>query len=180
MTGSNTTTLKRTPEQAVSCDVPADQTVRVSPVKTFNATVLKAKSLDGEHSLTSMMSSRRSGLHSLHKKFAEEMEQRRRVSFAAASEEKNNSFAAASEEKNSVSEPPLKRRRFQRRNSKTAAMMFNSMASIVSSDLGDSPIDEKPKEAKAAEDSWEGGVEIAEELVRQLKLRRQSLNDALA
>jgi hypothetical protein len=169
MAGSNSTTLKRTPEQDVSCDVPAEQTVRVSPVKTFDATVLKAKSLDGEHSLTSMMSSRRSGLHSLHKKFAEEMEQRRRVSFAAASEEKN-----------SVSEPPLKRRRFQRRNSKTAAMMFSSMASIVSSDLGDSSIDEKPKEAKASEDSWEGGLEIAEELVRQLKLRRKTLSDALA
>jgi hypothetical protein len=169
MTGSNTITLNRNPEQDVSCDVPADQTVRVSPVKTFDATVLKAKSLDGEHSLTSMMSSRRSGLHSLHKKFAEEMEQRRRVSFAAASEEKN-----------SVSEPPLKRRRFERRNSKTAAMMFSSMASIVSSDLGDSSIDEKPKEAKVSEDSWEGGLEIAEELVRQLKLRRQSLNNALA
>jgi hypothetical protein len=97
------------------------------------------------------------------------MEQRRRISFAAASEEKN-----------SVSEPPLKWRRFQRRNSKTAAMMFSSMASIVSSDLRDSSIDEKPKEAKAPEDSWEGGLEIAEELVRQLKLRRQSLNDSSA
>jgi hypothetical protein len=88
---------------------------------------------------------------------------------------RNVSFEGSVEKQN-LAEPPFKRRRFQRRNSKTAAMLFSSMSSIVSSGVGDA------KEATAeisrpADDAWDGGLEIAEELVRQLKLRRQSLGN---
>jgi hypothetical protein len=75
-------------------------------------------------------------------------------------------------------EPPAKRRRFQRRNSKTAAMLFSSISSIVASDVEEKPEKEGTLINEASsennEDPWKGGVEIAEELVRQLKLRRKS------
>ena len=160
-----TMTLKRNSQQALSTD---SKTTQGSPMKTF--VVPKVKSLD-DHSLATMMtSSRRSGLQSLHQKFADELEQqRRKVSFGT-------------DVKDPLAEPPMKRRRFQRRNSKTAAMLLSSMASIVAADF-DEPEEEKeqrpPKSNESRDDeAWDGGLQIAEELVRQLKLRRQSLNHA--
>jgi hypothetical protein len=167
-------TLKRTAEQAHSTNSKEDDTFRQLPSKTFDLPKTRM-SLGGENYLASMMSSRRSGLHSLHTKFAEDimMEQTRRaVSFEG------------SVEKQDLAEPPFnKRRRFQRRNSKTAAMLFSSMSSVVASSvLGDAkePAAEIiSRSAPGADDDacWDGGLEIAEELVRQLKLRRQSLGN---
>jgi hypothetical protein len=165
MPGSDMMPLKRTADEAISSVSLSSDILRVSPEKTLG--VPPAKSLDDGRSLASMMSARRSGLHSLHKKFAEEMEERRRVSFSV---EEKLSLARA--------EPPVKRRRFQRRNSKTAAMLFSSMASIVASDFDEPEKEQEPKDRSTTEDSWDSGLEIAEELVRQLKLRRQSIGNA--
>lgn len=156
-------TLKRTSEQALQT---RKGIMSTSSAKTLD--VPKAKSLNGDHSLDYMMSARRSGLQSLHKKFAEEMEQRRRVSFEA-------------KEENPVDEPPFKRRRFQRRNSKTASMLFSSMSTFISTDFGESDKEQEPKVTdKTSDDAWDGGVQIAEELVRHLGLRRQSLNGSVS
>mmetsp|Transcript_122136 Transcript_122136/g.182445 ORF Transcript_122136/g.182445 Transcript_122136/m.182445 type:complete len:117 (+) Transcript_122136:1-351(+) len=111
-----------------------------------------------------MMASRRSGLQSLHLQFAEQMNQRRKVCFETEK--------AIAEE---PAEPPMKRRRFQRRNSKTAAMLFSSMSSIVSADLEAEKEETPDKIDVPSGEPWDSGLEIAEELVRQLKLRRQSL-----
>jgi hypothetical protein len=162
MAASDIMTLKRTAEQELTTDSKGYDAIRQSPAKTFDLPKT-TKSL-GEHSLASMMSSRRSGLHSLHTKFAEDMEKTRCVSFER------------SVEKQDLAEPPFKRRRFQRRNSKTASMLFSSMSSIVASGLGDAK-EPTAEVSRSADDAWDGGLEIAEELVRQLKLRRQSLGN---
>jgi hypothetical protein len=135
--------------------------LRVNPMKFLETPTKDYGYGYDEHSLTSMMSSHRSSLHSMHQKFAYEIEERRKVNFSSV------------EKSDPVDEPPQKRRRFQRRNSKTAAMLFSSMSSLVASDFEE---DEKKEETSHAPDdsAWDGGLEIAEELVRQLKLRRQS------
>ena len=80
-------------------------------------------------------------------------------------------------------EPQNKRRRFQRRNSKTSAMLLSSMSSIVSPEVrssiasldnSDEALSNIP-ECPFADDS----LDIAEELVRQLRLRRQSVDHSI-
>ena len=140
------------------------EAVRVSSMKVLDReSVLTPKKLDYEdHSLTSIMSARRSSLQAMHKKFAHELEQRRKVCFDSSCQEEP------------IEEPPQKRRRFERRNSKTAAMLFSSMASIVASDFADSDKEEASSDSRVSDEgAWDGGLEIAEELVRQLKLRRK-------
>jgi hypothetical protein len=75
------------------------------------------------------------------------------------------------------SQPPVKRRRFERRNSKTAAMLSNALTWITPAEL------EEPETKSAREDKdldvdsvdpWDGGLEIAGELVRQLTLRHHN------
>ena len=116
-----------------------------------------------EQSLASVMSPRRSSFKALHEKFTNDLSRRRTISFPA-------SFNDGSVE---LAEPPAKRRRFQRRNSKTAAMLFSSMSSIIAADIDGEDEMENHHQVETPEDPWEGGLEIAEELVRQLKLRRK-------
>jgi hypothetical protein len=77
-------------------------------------------------------------------------------------------------------EPPTKRRRFQRRNSKTPAMLMQMQASLLNFDL--SKLDEETHGAEESSelstDDWNGGIEIAEELVQQLRNRRQKLMES--
>jgi hypothetical protein len=77
-------------------------------------------------------------------------------------------------------EPPTKRRRFQRRNSKTPAMLMQMQASLMNFDL--SKLDEETHGAEEntelSTDDWNGGIEIAEELVQQLRNRRQKLMES--
>lgn len=166
MTESDFTTLKRTTNEALCPSLPVSKSLSLSTEKTILASKTKAHDSTCNHSLASMICSRRNGLQSLHAKFAEDMEQRRHVSFQ-------------SEKNTSVDEPPMKRRRFQRRNSKTSAMLFSSMASIVAADL-EAENEEESNDKATSDEPWGGGVEIAEELVRQLKLRRQNLNGKLS
>jgi hypothetical protein len=153
-------TIKRSSQEALSTD--ADVLISVaSAAKSIALTKMSA--LGDGRSLASMLTSRRSGLHSLHMQFAAQMDQRRKVSFEAEK---------VTEE---PFEPPMKRRRFQRRNSKTAAMLFSSMSSIASSDLESEKEKSSDKIDTPSCDPWDSSLEIAEELVRQLKLRRQIL-----
>ena len=89
---------------------------------------------------------------------------------------------------NTEEEPAMKRRRYQRRNSKTPAMLMamnaplllhlefledhkehlNSSCPSLSSPFSTGSGVSLPK------DSWDGGLEIAEELVKHLQKRRQS------
>lgn len=77
---------------------------------------------------------------------------------------------------------PAKRRRFQRRNSKTPAMLMAMSAAALDLDFLDKEEEEeqnktttvKPVAEEDDDDSWDGGLEIAEELVKQLQQRRKS------
>lgn len=63
---------------------------------------------------------------------------------------------------------PSKKRRFERRNSKTPAML------MATSYLRRHDADSRPVMDSMEEDVvWDGGLEIAEELVRHLQNRRQ-------
>jgi hypothetical protein len=86
----------------------------------------------------------------------------------------------------SEQEPPSKRRRFQRRNSKTPAMLMSMAASLVQLEFLDEEKKEEEEKQKLLnitkeviseeddDDEWDGGLEIAEELVKHLQERRRS------
>jgi hypothetical protein len=89
--------------------------------------------------------------------------------------------------KDSDQEPPSKRRRFQRRNSKTPAMLMSISASLVQLEFLDEEKKEEEERLKLLnitkkeessedddDDDWDGGLEIAEELVKHLQQRRRS------
>lgn len=71
---------------------------------------------------------------------------------------------------------PTKRRRFERRNSKTPAMLMAMSAAALDLDF----LEKDDKECRLVDDddddddNWDGGLEIAEELVKQLQERRRS------
>eukprot|EP00980_Cylindrotheca_fusiformis_P006120 scaffold1319_cov126-Cylindrotheca_fusiformis.AAC.9 len=69
-------------------------------------------------------------------------------------------------------DPPMKRRRFQRRNSKTAKMLFSSIASFDTSDCGER---ESRTMGPAACAQFDENIEIAEDLVRQLNFYRKGI-----
>lgn len=71
-----------------------------------------------------------------------------------------------------VEERPVKRRRFERRNSKTPAMLMAMSAALDLDFLAKHDNEDQSKEDD--EDNWDGGLEIAEELVKQLQQRRKS------
>jgi len=103
-------------------------------------------------------------------------QQSRKVAFAEPEDAAvDYGYGDHAEEPSCQEAPAAKRRRFQRRNSKTPAMLM-AMAS-AQLDLGflkeKDDEDNKPKEKKDEEDSWDGGLEIAEELVKQLQQRRR-------
>lgn len=156
----STTTLPSNEEVAPISTVSPVEGEQSFPFKTF----MSSKTFyPREHSLSAVLSPRRSSLKDFHARFANDLKQRRSISFPST----------LKEEPVEVDEPPAKRRRFERRNSKTAAMLFSSMSSIVASDLGDEDTkEERSSLAEETDDPWAGGLEIAEELVRQLKLRR--------
>jgi hypothetical protein len=206
MTATATATMS---PQRVEEHVPAEQTVRESSSSSSPTTLLKHASYHrGEHlslkpldlgteqSLTSIMSSRRATHQSMHKKFAYEImgcsSRNNSVSFdmpkptsavpqSISSTIDSEHTQPAVTPSSSCEEPPMKRRRFQRRNSQTAAMLFSSLASFAESDFGALETQRDENEASLEETiktesespCWDGGLEIAEELVRQLKLRRQ-------
>ena len=136
-------------------------------------------------------------LDNVHSIFAAGLERRRREAYCLGYGVDKTTSATTS----SSAEPPNKRRRFQRRNSKTPAMLFSAMK--MPQELFDTDDDDNnnnsssktPKEvyanARAAlqraalqkaapeEDDadWDGGLEIAEQLVKQLQKKRR-MSDA--
>jgi hypothetical protein len=86
--------------------------------------------------------------------------------------------------KDSEQEPAPKRRRMQRRNSKTPAMLMSMAASLVQLEFLDEEKKEEEEKQRLAkkeisegdddDDDWDGGLEIAEELVKHLQQRRRS------
>jgi len=128
-----------------------------------------------EHSLASVYSPRRTFLKEFSVKFVQDAKLHRAASIAAATAAVSSDLPLTSNyDDQATAEPPAKRRRFQRRNSKTAAMLFSTMSSINPADFLDDERSSSGKEEESIEDSWDAGLEIAEDLVRQLKLRRIS------
>jgi hypothetical protein len=120
-------------------------------------------------------SSRISHLYRMHEKFAEELQLSltRQVSFTSKDIEKEE--LSTSQHVEHCNDPPPKRRRFQRRNSKTPAMMLSTLSDLCASDLeGDSFHSHTSSEGSISHNS-DSGLEIAEELVRQLQLRREAI-----
>jgi hypothetical protein len=127
------------------------------------------------------MSSRKS-LNAVRSAFVLDLESRRekKVSFGVSEAATDYGYGDCAQE------PPTKKRRFERRNSKTPAMLMQ-MASMKSTMLNfdftklDVEADAEGKSAKkqtkdGEADEWDGGLEIAEELVMHLQNRRQNQN----
>lgn len=132
-------------------------------------------------------------LDNVHSIFAAGLERRRREAYCLGYGV--DKTTAATTLSLSSAEPPNKRRRFQRRNSKTPAMLFSAMK--MPQELFDTDDDDNsssssktPKEVyasaraalqKAAPEEgdadWDGGLEIAEQLVKQLQKKRR-MSDA--
>jgi hypothetical protein len=114
---------------------------------------------DISDSLYPLIAPRKRSRPSFLKETDDESVKRRRVSFA---KEVTNILAA---------EPPNKRRRFQRRNSKTAKMLFASISVFATSDYGESEQCKIPSPCT----EFDEDIEIAEDLVRQLHFHRQGI-----
>ncbi|KAL3919291.1 MAG: hypothetical protein SGILL_003827 [Bacillariaceae sp.] len=113
-----------------------------------NGDVSALKTFTSEASLASLLASRRTNLHSLKRALSTELpfpSLTRRISFCPVEDGhdagSSHELAAAacqqtmSQHSQETSEgPPAKKRRFQRRNSKTPAMLMATAASIVSRD----------------------------------------------
>lgn len=131
------------------------------------------RSVTSPMSLTKMIATGKS-LKSVHKALVRDLENRREpksVSFEI--DQQDYGYGDASPD----TEPSTKRRRYQRRNSKTPAMLMQMQESLMGFDL--SKLDEETHGAEESNESpvddWNGGIEIAEELVQQLRNRRQKL-----
>jgi hypothetical protein len=121
----------------------------------------------------SLYSGNNDRMQNVHSIFAAGLERRRRAALLGYDDDDLQQKEAE------MGEPAAKRRRFQRRNSKTPAMLFKSM-SFLPQDLFN---DEKPtiveapvntQASQADEDDWDGGLEIAEQIVKHLQKRRIS------
>jgi len=104
---------------------------------------------------------------------------RKTVAFQCSSSEPvDYGYGPQSDPEDDSQEPrPNKRRRFQRRCSKTPAMLMAMSAAVLELDFLDEEEDKKEESTestKDSDDSWDGGLEIAEELVKQLQQRRLS------
>lgn len=144
--------LKRKVDDTLVVQVFDKTPIQLSEAKALD--VSKSKSLSGEHYIASRMSRAQTNM-------ADGRMQLKRVSFEI-------------KYKSTSPEPTMKRRRFQRRNSKTAAMLFSSIATIG---LG---LEDTEREKETSKDSCDAALKIAEDLVRHLRLRRHSLGNACA
>ncbi|GKY96901.1 hypothetical protein MPSEU_000649000 [Mayamaea pseudoterrestris] len=68
---------------------------------------------------------------------------------------------------------PSKKRRYERRNSKTPAMLLAMNAALNLDFMEDPEETERDFSTSSEDDAWDGGLEIAEELVKQLQNRRR-------
>lgn len=127
-----------------------------------------------------------SSMKAVHTAYVEEARRTREQKKEPSSEDYGYGYGYGPDEDEPVKkqcaeeEPPNKRRRFQRRNSKTPAMLMAMHSPLL---LHLDFLEDKKEEAAACEspststpslDSWDGGLEIAEELVMHLQKRRES------
>jgi hypothetical protein len=73
-----------------------------------------------------------------------------------------------------VQRPSSKKRRYERRNSKTPAMLMAMNTALDLDFLDDHEETERDSSQSSEDDVWDGGLEIAAELVKQLQKRRRS------
>lgn len=112
-------------------------------------------------------------IENVHSIFAAGLQRRRREALNFSSDTKKCDFDV---------EPPTKRRRFQRRNSKTPAMLFKSMSFLPQDLFTDKETSSNtisaeqgiPRAPQDDDGDWDDGLEIAEELVKHLQKRRLS------
>jgi hypothetical protein len=127
---------------------------------------------DSPYSLNKLMSNRKTTLKNLHSSFIHDLEMRRDLKSVAF-----DSIDYGYGEDAPGTEPPAKKRRFQRRNSKTPAMLMRMNSPLTNLDfLANLEMDEQgnPTQTGDDDDNWDGGLEIAEELVQQIRNRRCS------
>ena len=162
---------------------PLQQKLGSSSSSSSTIDFLKRNSLYGYGSSNSS-SSNGPVLDNVHSIFAAGLERRRREAYCLGYGGEKTTAATTTA---AGGEPPNKRRRFQRRNSKTPAMLFSAMK--MPQELFDTEDDDGSKKQKKTptevfanasaprgddDEDWDGGLEIAEQLVKQLQKRRLS------
>ena len=128
------------------------------------------------YSLNRLMSNR-SSLKNLHTAFVRDIEKRRGMKSVGFTTTAPIDYAYG--EGAPDAEPPTKRRRCQRRNSKTPAMLMRMNSPLVNLDFL-TELEKDTKETKKTvlktgeEDSWDDGLQAAEDLVKQLRSCRRN------
>ena len=162
-----------TPRRSGSTSIDYGYNVDASPTK---------KTDHSNHSLASILASgRRASFHQLQQQFA--LDYSLAQPDVDTSRRKRRSVNFAEEHIPELQEPATKRRRFQRRNSKTAAMLFRTITEHREEIEQEA---EKPEEQDHSlssyleddVDTWANndGLEIAEDIVRHLARRQNSSN----
>jgi hypothetical protein len=112
--------------------------------------------------------------------FLQDCERRRKASSVCFAKEESEKNEKTDEVDYGYGEdlapPPTKKRRMERRNSKTPRMLMAMSASLATLDfLNDDQDDSLFKTTKSedGEDAFDGGLKIAEELVMHLQSRRR-------
>ena len=169
-------TVEDTPPKASEVSLPSPLAAAKESLYSFKKSSLTAH----PNSLNHLMSSR-SSLKAANAAFYRDYEKAR--SQSSVSFDNNNSDDYGYGKRDSE-EPPVKRRRMQRRNSKTPAMLMAMSSSLLPLDFLEKKEEDKPKKEPNVrqdddqdddeDDNWDGGLEIAEELVKHLQTRRSS------
>jgi hypothetical protein len=128
-------------------------------------------------SLTKMMNSNSLTVRSA---FLQDCERRRKASAVRFAKEESEKTTETGEVDYGYGEdlapPPTKKRRMERRNSKTPRMLMAMSASLATLDFLNDDKDEslfKTTNSEEGEDAFDGGLKIAEELVMHLQNRRR-------
>jgi hypothetical protein len=170
-------------QQQSSQDTMPPHNLPVKPIDYLYSSMRPSFLKSQPNSLNSMMGNG-SPLSAVRSAFLD-MEKQRATSTKAVNFECDYGYGYGED---SEQEPPSKRRRFQRRNSKTPAMLMSMSASLVQLEFLDEEKKEEEERLKLLnittkkdesseeddDDDWDGGLEIAEELVKHLQQRRRS------
>jgi hypothetical protein len=168
-------------QQSAQDTMPPPTSMPIKPMDSLYSSMRKPSYLTSQpNSLHSFMANRSSlsSLSAVRSAFLD-MEKRRQVGAKAVNFDTDYGYG-----NDTVQEPPSKKRRFQRRNSKTPAMLMSMSASLVQLEFLDEEKKEEEERQKKLtkvdtsedddDDNWDGGLEIAEELVKHLQQRRRS------
>jgi hypothetical protein len=192
--------ISKHPQHAPSPSVAVDYGYNVDQPPASSAMTKQQKPSDffRSHSLT-MMAARRASFQQMQRRFAFDLQQRQLPGGLTSSspcdadgsssqdimsnrKRRTVSFlpeamtSSTANEQHSQEEPAPKKRRFQRRNSKTAAMLFRSMTDDARAEIEQEAAKPEEQNHNSEDNYWDEdtGLEIAEDLVHHIKLRRQS------